>query len=107
MPYIGREFNVSFEFFLTKYSEVAHAIQNMIHFTPGADYTAPGDRNPAIFIYGATKITQIWLNGLIHDVKFESGKLPAGKWSIWEISQTLTNDKAGRQVDGGKIFISF
>ena len=111
LPYLGREFKISFDLFITKYgtpkwnyyySRLALA-WSIIHFTLGGDMENEGDRIPGIFIYPKTKVCQIWMNwNIIHDVKTE---LQEKKWINFEISQTLINKKAGRQVEGKMSFV--
>ena len=48
VPYIGREYFISFELYLNSYQP--HQWANVIHFTRGGNYGTYGDRNPAIWI---------------------------------------------------------
>ena len=48
VPYIGREYFISFELYLNSYQP--HNWASVIHFTRSGNYGNYGDRNPAIWI---------------------------------------------------------
>ena len=91
LDYIGKEYKISFEVFVTKFG--ADAYHSVIHFTLGGDASQYGDRTPAVWI-GNTKT--------MHIASAISGNLNAywnfpgiqeQKWTKVEISQKLVDGK--------------
>ena len=56
LPYIGKEFSVSFELFLDNLPAADVPYANVLHIGLGADNTVMGDRNPAVWVTGGKEI---------------------------------------------------
>jgi len=96
VPFIGREYSVSFEFYLNSYQD--HDWNNILHFTRSANIHSYGDRHPAVWVAGnkdhyrllhvASSVDgnrNMWIN---------SQKIyPLRTWIPIEISQTLVSKK--------------
>ena len=96
LPFIGMEFNISFDLFVAEYSTDMWA--NVIHFTIGENTDEYGNRNPAIF---ASPDKQFYLVSAINGEDYiynHKTELEAQTWINMEISQTLLDKKARRQV---------
>ena len=50
VPYVGREYNVSFELYLNKYQ--TEDWLSVLHFTTSGNSESYGDRNPAVWVGG-------------------------------------------------------
>merc|ERR1712034_223769 len=50
LPYIGKQYKISFEVLISKF-EFSQDYLNIIHFTLGQDAAVYGDRVPAVWIY--------------------------------------------------------
>ena len=95
LPYLWREFKISFDVLISKF---IGNWQSIIHFTINGDNSQIGDRIPGVWISSSQDfhICQA-LNG---NKKCYTGiKTVVDKWINVEISQTLLNNKAGRQVE--------
>ena len=102
LPYIGREFKISFDFLISNYGA---GWKSIIHFTTDGNWEKYGDRAPGIWI-GPDKDLYICsaINGntnVCHHVKTTQ------QWMSVEISQTLINNKAGGQVERQEVFSVF
>ena len=91
LPYIGKEYSVSFEVFINKMPTQPY--QNVIHFTTGEDYAAMGSRNPAVWVTASKEF---------HIASSVSGNLnlwtnfpglEENKWYKIEINQKLVDAK--------------
>ena len=103
LPYIGREFNISFDLFVSQYTTSSWL--SVIHFTIGGNKANYGDRTPALYISPKKKLfvcSAITINGeTITNYGyyfFHQTVLQVKNWINMEISQTLINYKARRQV---------
>ena len=91
LDYIGKEYKISFEVFVTKFG--ADAYHSVIHFTLGGDAGQYGDRTPAVWI-GNTKSMHIAsaISGNLN-AYWNFDEIPEQKWTKVEISQTLVDEK--------------
>merc|ERR1719430_1462362 len=92
LPYIGKEFSVSFELFLDSYPAADVPFASVLHLTLGENMAKMGDRIPAVWIMPSKEI---------HVVSAVSGKISgkekypveSGKWVKMEINQKLVDGK--------------
>ena len=52
VPYIGREYSITFELYLYSYPTQAQNMSSVLHFTAGGNNYHYGDRNPAVWVSG-------------------------------------------------------
>ena len=108
MPYMGREYEVSLDFYISKFGTPADFYQSIIHFTMSNDADMYGARCPAVWVGPQKKLhVASALNGianLYHDLDYT---LKIGKWINLEISQKLIMDKVSKNNFNNKNFIKF
>ena len=96
LPYLGREFKISFEVYLSSFASVDWV--NVIHFTTGGNDRNYGYRIPAIFV---TKYNQFHiicsLNGITNK-QFVTKPQPLKKWIPLIITQKPSNGKVNLHV---------
>ena len=91
LPYIGKEYSVSFELFINKFGR--NAYESVIHLTTGANFAGMGSRNPAVWVMNSKHLTiasSISGNKNLH--KNIPG-LEKNKWYKIEITQKLVDGK--------------
>eukprot|EP00091_Calanus_sinicus_P012101 TRINITY_DN2742_c0_g1_i2.p1 TRINITY_DN2742_c0_g1~~TRINITY_DN2742_c0_g1_i2.p1 ORF type:complete len:262 (-),score=44.39 TRINITY_DN2742_c0_g1_i2:443-1228(-) len=91
MDYIGKEYKISFEVFITKTG--ADAFHSVIHFTIGGNADQYGDRTPAVWITNTrTMVIASAVSGNLN-TNWNFAGIPEQKWIKVEISQTLVEGK--------------
>merc|ERR1719209_830332 len=92
LPFIGKEFSISFELFLDSYPAAEVPFANILHITLGADNTNMGDRIPALWIKPDKEIHE---GAAISGNKNSVGNhaIESGKWNKIEINQKLVDGK--------------
>ena len=110
MPYMGREYEVSLDFYISKFGTAADFYQSVIHFTTSNNADMYGARCPAVWV-GPQKNKKLHvasaLNGnanLYYDLDYP---LKIGKWINLEISQKLVMDKVSKSNFNNTNFIKF
>jgi hypothetical protein len=87
LPYIGKEFKISFDVFVSMFG---NGFQSIIHFTKGGNGGAYGDRTPGVWMSGqrtlhvTTAANGQWNFGYTSKIV-----LPEKQWICVEISQNL------------------
>ena len=100
LPYIGREFKISFDILVSKFGP---GWQSVIHFTTDGNHGIYGYRIPGLWVFqDKTLSIRSALNGNEH-VYTHQPVLEVEKWINVEISQILFENKA-RQIEGIRIF---
>ena len=92
VPYIGKEFSVSFELLINKF-QPAVEYTSVLHLTTGDNYGKMGDRIPALWV---TKENLLYVAHAISGNHNNLKLLPGLKEKLWnkvEISQKLVNGK--------------
>ena len=96
LPYIGKEYKISFEILITKFGSDPY--QSVLHFGLGGNAEKYGDRAPAVWM---TKDKYLLVASSISGNKnhyyISQMDLKENKWIKIELSQTLTDGKAGIQ----------
>merc|ERR1719222_102057 len=92
LPYIGKEFAVSFELFLDSYPASDVPFANVVHLTLGENMVKMGDRIPAMWIR-PTK--EIHVASAVSGQHSSAASYPveSGKWVKVEINQKLVDGK--------------
>ena len=91
LPYIGKEYSVSFEVFINKMPTQPY--QGVLHFTTGENYAAMGSRNPAVWVTASKEFhIASAVSGNKNLVKNFPG-LEENKWYKIEINQKLVDAK--------------
>merc|ERR1711970_1141325 len=92
LPFIGKEFSVSFELFLDNCPAADVPYVSVLHFTVGADGGAMGDRIPAVWIMPSKEIhITSAISG--NPNSLENYAIETGKWNKIEINQKLVDEK--------------
>merc|ERR1719209_2406814 len=92
LPYIGKEFSISFELFLDSYPAADVPFANILHITLGADNTKMGDRIPALWIKPDKEIHEgAAISGKVNSVGNHA--IESGKWNKIEFNQKLVDGK--------------
>ena len=90
IPYIGKEFLISFELFINSITE--EEWQNVIHITTGGNSDKMGDRIPGVWVTDKKDLhVSFAVNGQANFFK-NVGKVEANKAIKVEISQKATAD---------------
>ena len=95
LPYLGREFKISFEVYLSSFSSADWA--SVIHFTTGGNSKYYGERNPAIWV---TKYKQFHVTCSLNGVPnkwFMTGPQPLKTWIPIIITQKPSNGEVNLQ----------
>ena len=91
VPFVGKEFSISFELFINKLTTVEW--ESVIHLTTDGNIGKMGDRIPGIWVKdGKTLHIAFPINGVGNTNK-NVGALEENKWIKLEISQKPTADK--------------
>ena len=92
VPYIGQEYVVMFEFFVSKI--MRDSWRSIVHFTMGENAEKLGDRIPAVWI---NKENHLVIISTVNEEKSHQYIYPnpieEGKWYKIVVSQKLENDK--------------
>jgi len=92
LPFIGKEFSVSFEFFLDSYPAADVPYVNVLHLTREDDGQKMGNRIPGLWIkpskelHESFSISGNWNGAANHAIE-------SGKWNKVEINQKLVDRK--------------
>ena len=89
LPYIAKEYKLSFDVFVIKFKE---GWTSIVHFTVGEDKGKPGERIPAVYITKNLLCVAVDLSGNPNH-HFYSKPLESGKWIHIEVAQTLIDGK--------------
>merc|ERR1719315_890070 len=92
LPYIGKEFSVSFELFLDNYPAADVPYANVLHLTLGADGKVMGDRNPGVWVKPSKEI-HITSSISGNRNSWENYPIETGNWNKIEINQKLVDEK--------------
>ena len=91
LPYIGRQFSISFELFVEKYPTTPYA--SILHLTVGGDNAELGDIIPGVWIKVDKKLViSSAISGNANNHKDHDG-LKLNEWNKVEISQRLRDGK--------------
>jgi len=92
LPYIGKEFSVSFELFLDSDPAADVPWATVLHLTIGGNIAAMGDRIPAVWVTSAKELhVASAISGSSNS--HENYPVEIGKWIKVEINQKLVNGK--------------
>merc|ERR1711970_1234094 len=92
LPFIGKEFSISFELFLDNFPAADVPYVSVLHFTVGADSGNMGDRIPAVWVKPSKEIhITSAISGNVNS--FENYAIETGKWNKIEINQKLVDEK--------------
>ena len=97
LPFIGKNYVISFQLFINKFEADSPTIHGILHFTSGGLF---GDVTPAFSIGGRDH----WgvasaINGNSFDLQFVKSKIATKKWYSITISQLLNeNGKASISI---------
>jgi len=92
-PYIGKEYDVSFELLITKFG--TEPFQSVIHLTLGENHGRNGDRIPAVWVTDKKKLCiASAVSGDVNKHDYvPATELEADKWIKVQISQKLVDGK--------------
>ena len=92
LPYIGKEFSVSFELFLDSYPAADVPYVNVLHLTREDDGQKLGNRIPGLWIKPTKELHESFsINGDWNSVANHA--VESGKWNKVEINQKLVDGK--------------
>ena len=105
LPYIGREYTLTFELYLYSYQPLEW--YSVLHFTRSGNNNTYGDRNPAIMVsgsghgYNPHKIVVFSsVNGNANLHVYPEKKYPLKTWIPFKISQKMFHGPGGTLVRG-------
>ena len=92
MPFIEKEFSISFDLFIDKYPTAPYA--SILHLTIGRDVTEVGDRIPGVWIKSNKKLSiGSAISGNKNGAKDDLDGVTDNTWHKIEISQKLKDGK--------------
>merc|ERR1719430_1167536 len=97
LPYIGKEFSISFELFLDTYPAAEVPWANILHLTIGGNSENMGDRIPGLWITPGKELhVASAISG--NSNNFDNFVIETGKWMKLEINQKVVDGKSMFEV---------
>ena len=94
LPFIGKEFSISFELFLDSYPAADVPWANVLHLTLGENNATMGDRIPGLWVTRGKELSVTSaISGNLNN--YENYAVESGKWIKIEINQKLVGGKVG------------
>ena len=96
LPYLGKQYKISFDLLITKLDFSSSDFLSIIHFTLGQDVSVYGDRTPGVWVYKDKALTVASAVNGNRNFAFNTAPPNIINENVWhkvQLSQTLLDGK--------------